>query len=108
MSTWWNAHHDRARTSPAVDIDILLYDGVDELDTIAPYEVFDYTLSYAATADELRESGAKMVNGRVGGGGDLIFAGGVTSGTDLVPYVVEREFGKELSTTQFEREPAFL
>jgi len=43
-----NAHDDRARTSPTVNIDILLYDGFDELDGIGPYEVFDYALGYAA------------------------------------------------------------
>jgi len=41
-------HDDRARTSPTVNIDILLYDGFDELDGIGPYEVFDYALGYAA------------------------------------------------------------
>jgi len=30
-----------------MEIDILLYDGFDELDGIGPYEVFDYALGYA-------------------------------------------------------------
>jgi len=30
-----------------MNVDILLYDGFDELDGIAPYEVFDYALTYA-------------------------------------------------------------
>ncbi|MFW6317893.1 MAG: DJ-1/PfpI family protein, partial [Halorubrum sp.] len=47
--------------------------------------------------DELRESGAEVVDARVVDDGDLLSAGGVTSGIDLALYVVEREFGREVA-----------
>ena len=51
-------------------------------------------VTHAAAIDELRESGADVVDARVVDDGDLLSAGGVTSGIDLALYVVEREFGR--------------
>lgn len=50
-------------------------------------------VTHASAIDELRESGAEVVDARVVDDGDLLTAGGVTSGIDLALYLVEREFG---------------
>ena len=48
--------------------------------------------------DELRASGAEVVeDARVVDDGDLITAGGVTSGLDLALHIVEREWGERLA-----------
>ena len=54
-------------------------------------------VTHAAAIDELRESGAEIVDARVVDDGDLLTAGGVTSGLDLALYLVEREFGSEIA-----------
>ena len=54
-------------------------------------------VTHASAIDELRESGAEVVDARVVDDGDLLSAGGVTSGIDLALYVVEREFGEEVA-----------
>jgi transcriptional regulator GlxA family with amidase domain len=54
-------------------------------------------VTHAAAIDELRESAAEVVDARVVDDGDLLSAGGVTSGIDLALYVVEREFGREVA-----------
>ena len=54
-------------------------------------------VTHAAAVDELRDSGAEVVDARVVDDGDLLSAGGVTSGIDLALYVVEREFGREVA-----------
>lgn len=64
--------------------------------------------THAAAVDELRESGADVVNARVVDDGNLLSAGGVTSGIDLALYVVEREFGTDVAdrvatVTEYER-----
>ncbi|MFC7187632.1 DJ-1/PfpI family protein [Halorubrum yunnanense] len=51
-------------------------------------------VTHAGAIDELRESGAEVVDARVVDDGDLLSAGGVTSGIDLALYLVEREFGE--------------
>lgn len=43
--------------------------------------------------EDLRESGAEVIEARVVDDGDLVTAGGVTSGIDLALYLVGREFG---------------
>ncbi|GAA0540143.1 DJ-1/PfpI family protein [Halorubrum ejinorense] len=50
-------------------------------------------VTHASAVEELRESGARVVDARVVDDGDLLTAGGVTSGIDLALYAVEREFG---------------
>ena len=54
-------------------------------------------VTHAAAVDELRDSGAEVVDARVVDDGDLLSAGGVTSGIDLALYVVEREFGRDVA-----------
>lgn len=54
-------------------------------------------VTHASALDELRESGATVVDARVVDDGDLLTAGGVTSGLDLALYIVEREFGAEVA-----------
>lgn len=46
---------------------------------------------------ELRACGTKVSNARVVDDGDLITAGGVTSGLDLALWVVERFFGAQIA-----------
>ncbi|GAB7008834.1 DJ-1/PfpI family protein [Halorubrum trueperi] len=54
-------------------------------------------VTHAGAVDELRESGAEIVDARVVDDGDLLTAGGVTSGIDLALYIVEREFGEAIA-----------
>jgi transcriptional regulator GlxA family with amidase domain len=46
--------------------------------------------------EDLRESGAEVVEARVVDDGDVVTAGGVTSGIDLALHLVEREFGTDV------------
>mgnify|MGYP002761374237 CR=1 FL=1 len=64
-------------------------------------------VTHADAVDELRESGAEVVDARVVDDGDLLSAGGVTSGFDLALYVVQCEFGCDVAVrlaTVFEYE----
>ncbi|EMA67482.1 ThiJ/PfpI domain protein [Halorubrum aidingense JCM 13560] len=54
-------------------------------------------VTHASAIDELRESGAEVVDARVVDDGDLLTAGGVTSGIDLALHLVDREFGAEIA-----------
>ena len=47
--------------------------------------------------EDLRATGAEIVDGRVVDDGDVITAGGVTSGIDLALALVERAAGRELA-----------
>jgi transcriptional regulator GlxA family with amidase domain len=47
--------------------------------------------------DDLAASGADAVDARVVDGGDLLTAGGITSGLDLALYLVEREASTEVA-----------
>ncbi len=47
--------------------------------------------------DELRASGALVIDARVVDDGDLVMAGGVTSGIDLALWLVEREVGGQIA-----------
>jgi transcriptional regulator GlxA family with amidase domain len=47
--------------------------------------------------DELRASGAEVVDARVVDDGDVLTAGGVTSGLDLALHIVERFAGAEIA-----------
>jgi putative intracellular protease/amidase len=94
-------------------IDIPVFDGFDELDAIGPFEVFqnaaagggDFStrLVTREPADVITGShgvpvvphgviaaGATVVRDRVVDDGDLLTAGGVTSGIDLALWIVER------------------
>jgi transcriptional regulator GlxA family with amidase domain len=52
-------------------------------------------VTHHAALAALRESGAEVVDARVVDDGDLLTAGGVTSGLDLALWIVEREMGPE-------------
>jgi transcriptional regulator GlxA family with amidase domain len=47
--------------------------------------------------DDLRDSGAEIVDARVVDDGDILTAGGVTSGLDLALWVVEQAAGPEVA-----------
>lgn len=55
-------------------------------------------VTHAGAIDELRESKANVVNERVVDDGNIITAGGVTSGIDLALHILEREYGEALAT----------
>jgi transcriptional regulator GlxA family with amidase domain len=54
-------------------------------------------VTHASAIPELRESGATVADARVVDDGDILTAGGVTSGLDLALYLVEREFGEDVA-----------
>lgn len=65
-------------------------------------------VTHASATSELRASGAEVVEARVVDDGDVITAGGVTSGIDAALHVVEREFGADVAdrvstTMEYER-----
>lgn len=53
--------------------------------------------THHVACEELRETGAELVEARVVDDGDLITCGGVTSGLDMALWMVERELGAELA-----------
>jgi transcriptional regulator GlxA family with amidase domain len=64
--------------------------------------------THHAAIDELRASGAQIVQARVIDDGDLISSGGVTSGIDLALWLIERFAGPEIAarvetTLEYER-----
>jgi transcriptional regulator GlxA family with amidase domain len=54
-------------------------------------------ITHHDAVEDLRASGARVVGARVVDDGDLVTAGGVTSGIDLALWLVERHFGAELA-----------
>jgi len=54
-------------------------------------------ITHQGAVDDLRASGARVVEARVVDDGDLVTAGGVTSGIDLALWLVERHFGNDLA-----------
>jgi len=49
--------------------------------------------------DDLRESGAAVVEARVVDDGDVVTAGGITAGIDCALWLVEREWGSDVAET---------
>jgi transcriptional regulator GlxA family with amidase domain len=54
-------------------------------------------ITHHDAVDDLRASGARVVEARVVDDGDLVTAGGVTSGIDMALWLVERHFGADLA-----------
>lgn len=54
-------------------------------------------VTHHGALEDLRDSGAEVVEARVVDDGDLVTAGGVTSGIDLAIHLVEREFGPNVA-----------
>lgn len=54
-------------------------------------------VTHASALDDLDDAGADVQDARVVDAGDLLSAGGVTSGLDLAVHLVEREFGREVA-----------
>lgn len=53
--------------------------------------------------DDLRKSEAEVIDALIVDDGDLLTAGGVTSGLDLAIYIVQREFGVDVANAVAER-----
>ncbi len=65
-------------------------------------------VTHDGALEDLRASGAEVVEARVVDDGDIVTAGGVTAGIDLALHLVAREFGPELAdrvATGMEYEP---
>lgn len=56
-----------------------------------------HATTHDGALDDLRASGADAVDARVVDDGDILTAGGVTSGLDLALYLVEREASSEIA-----------
>jgi len=54
-------------------------------------------ITHHGAVEDLRASGARVVEARVVDDGDLVTAGGVTSGIDLALWLVERHLGADLA-----------
>jgi transcriptional regulator GlxA family with amidase domain len=54
-------------------------------------------VTHHGALDDLRETGAEVVDARVVDDGDIVTAGGVTSGIDLAVHLLEREFGPDVA-----------
>jgi len=54
-------------------------------------------VTHHGALDDLRASGAEVIDARVVDDGDLVTAAGVTSGIDLALHLVEREWGERLA-----------
>ncbi|WP_136717499.1 DJ-1/PfpI family protein [Halorientalis salina] len=65
-------------------------------------------VTHAGALEDLRATEAEVVDARVVDDGDVLTAGGVTSGLDLAMHFVEREFGASVARavrTEMEYEP---
>jgi transcriptional regulator GlxA family with amidase domain len=54
-------------------------------------------VTHASALDDLNDACANVQDARVVDDGDVLTAGGVTSGLDLAFHIVEREFGSEVA-----------
>lgn len=59
--------------------------------------------THPVAVDDLSETDATVVDERVVDDGDVLSAGGVTSGIDLALWLVEREFGADVADAVSER-----
>lgn len=60
-------------------------------------------ITHSGAIDDLRESGAEVIDARVVDDGDLVTSGGVTAGIDLAFHFVRREFGDEIADSVADR-----
>lgn len=54
-------------------------------------------VTHHGALDDLRETGAEVIDARVVDDGDLVTAGGVTAGIDMALHVLKREFDREVA-----------
>jgi transcriptional regulator GlxA family with amidase domain len=54
-------------------------------------------ITHRSAAEQLRAAGAEIIDARVVDDGDLLTAGGVTSGLDLALWLVQRHFGAPMA-----------
>ncbi len=62
--------------------------------------------THEGAVDDLADAGVDVVDARVVDAGDIVTAGGVTSGLDMALYLVEREFGDPVASA-VEREMSY-
>lgn len=65
-------------------------------------------VTHRSAVDDLRDSGATVVEARVVDDGDVLTAGGITAGIDLALHLLDREFGPDVAesvaeTMEYER-----
>lgn len=60
-------------------------------------------MTHAGAVNDLRDSGAEVVDARVVDDEDVLTSGGVTSGLDLAFHLVGREFGDEIADSVAKR-----
>jgi transcriptional regulator GlxA family with amidase domain len=84
------AHHDAGATVAAVCTGGMLLSGAGVLDDRP-------AVTHASALSDLRETDAVVREERVVDDGDVLTAGGVTSGLDLALHLVEREAGAEVA-----------
>lgn len=65
-------------------------------------------VTHHSALEDLRESGADVVEARIVDDGDVLTAGGITAGIDLALYLLDREFGSGVAdavaeTMEYER-----
>lgn len=60
-------------------------------------------ITHGGAIDDLRSEGAEVIDARVVDDGDVVTAGGVTSGLDLGLWILEREFGADVATAVADR-----
>ncbi|QZX99333.1 DJ-1/PfpI family protein [Halobaculum rubrum] len=84
------AHHDAGTTVASVCTGGML---------LSKAGLFDGrpAVTHAGALDDLRDTAAEVRDERVVDDGDVLSAGGVTSGIDLALHIVEREAGAEIA-----------
>lgn len=60
-------------------------------------------ITHGGAIDDLRAEGAEVIDARVVDDGDVVTAGGVTSGIDLGLWLLEREFGVDVADAVADR-----
>ncbi|QKY21589.1 DJ-1/PfpI family protein [Halolamina sp. CBA1230] len=70
-------------------------------------------ITHQSAVDDLRDAGVEVADARVVDAGQVVTAGGVTSGIDLALYLIEREFGADIAdsvatTLEYERDDDVL